>query len=98
MKISVQIYSLRNAGDLNTQLTLAKQAGFEWIESVATHGLTPAQFAKALLDHGLKLSSMHASLELLETQPGHVVEACTLRSQCRIPTGEPKSGCSLQRA
>ena len=80
MKISVQIYSLRNAGDLNTQLTLAKQAGFEWIESVATHGLTPAQFAKALLDHGLKLSSMHASLELLETQPGHVVEACKAAS------------------
>jgi sugar phosphate isomerase/epimerase len=76
MKLSVQIYSLRNAGDLNTQLALVKQAGFEWIESVSTHGLTPAKFAQTLADHGLKLSSMHAGLELLETQPEHVVEAC----------------------
>ena len=76
MKLSVQIYSLRNAGDLNTQLALAKAAGFEWIESVSTHGLTPAKFAQTLAEHGLKLSSMHAGLELLETQPGHVVEAC----------------------
>ena len=76
MKLSVQIYSLRNAGDLNTQLALAKEAGFEWIESVSTHGMTPAQFAQTLVEHGLKLSSMHASLELLETQPQHVIEAC----------------------
>ncbi len=76
MKLSVQIYSLRNAGDFDTQLKLAREAGFEWIESVATHGLTPTKFAQTLADHGLKLSSMHASLELLETHPEQVVEAC----------------------
>lgn len=76
MKLSVQIYSLRNAGDFDTQLELARTAGFEWIESVATHGLAPAKFAQTLADHGLKLSSMHASLELLETRLEHVVEAC----------------------
>jgi sugar phosphate isomerase/epimerase len=93
MKLSVQIYSLRNAGDFDTQLTLAKQAGFEWIESVSTHGLTPAQFAQTLADHGLKLSSMHASLELLETNPQHVVDACratgcTLVIMPWLPRGE----------
>jgi len=76
MKLSVQIYSVRNAGDFDAQLRLAREAGFEWIESVATHGLAPAKFAQTLTDHGLKLSSMHASLELLETRPEHVVEAC----------------------
>src|SRR5262245_26304383 len=76
MKLAVQIYSVRNAGDFDTQLKLAHDAGFEWIESVATHGLAPAKFAQALDDHRLKLSSMHASLELLETRPEHVVEAC----------------------
>lgn len=93
MKLSVQIYSLRNAGDLNTQLGLVKAAGFEWIESVSTHGLAPAAFARTLVDHGLMLSSMHASLELLETQPEHVVEACkatgcTLVVMPWLPRGE----------
>lgn len=76
MKLSVQIYSLREAGDFDTQLALAREAGFEWIESVAAHGLTPQKFAATLANHGLKLSSMHASLELLETDPEQVVEAC----------------------
>jgi sugar phosphate isomerase/epimerase len=76
MKLAVQIYSVRNAGDFNAQLDLARAAGFEWIESVATHGLAPTTFARTLAEHGLKLASMHASLELLETRLGHVVEAC----------------------
>jgi sugar phosphate isomerase/epimerase len=76
MKLSVQIYSLRNAGDFDTQLALAREAGFEWIESVAAHGLAPQKFAQTLTNHGLKLSSMHASLDLLETQPAQVIEAC----------------------
>jgi sugar phosphate isomerase/epimerase len=76
MKLSVQIYSLRAAGDFETQLALAHEAGFEWIESVADHGLAAPAFADALARHGLKLSSMHASLDLLETDPGRIVDAC----------------------
>ncbi len=76
MKLSVQIYSLRDAGDFEAQLALARAAGFEWIESVASHGLAPQVFAQALQRHGLKLSSMHAGLALLETDPGLVVDAC----------------------
>jgi sugar phosphate isomerase/epimerase len=76
MKLAVQIYSVRNAGDFDAQLQLAQAAGFEWIESVATHGLAPAQFAQKLADHGLRLSSMHASLQWLETQPEQAVDAC----------------------
>jgi len=76
MKLSVQIYSVRNAGDFDTQLELARTAGFEWIESVAAHGLAPAQFAQTLARHGVKLSSMHASLQLLETQPEQILDAC----------------------
>ena len=76
MKLAVQIYSVRNAGDFDTQLKLARDAGFEWIESVASHGLAPAKFAQTLADHGLKLCSMHAGLELLESHPEQVVDAC----------------------
>jgi sugar phosphate isomerase/epimerase len=67
MKISLQIYSIRDAGDFDTQLALAKSCGFEWVETVATHGLNARDFSRAIDKHGLKVSSMHASLDLLES-------------------------------
>jgi sugar phosphate isomerase/epimerase len=78
MKHSVQIYSIRNAGDFDTQLALLRKVGFQWVESVATHGLAPAEFAAKLAHCGLKLSSMHASLVLVETERAKLVEACKL--------------------
>lgn len=76
MKISVQLYSLRDVGDFDAQLALARECGFDWVESVATHGLAPAAFAERLRAHDVRLSSMHASLELLESAPHTVVDAC----------------------
>lgn len=76
MTLSVQIYSLREAGDFDTQLALARAAGFEWIESVAGHGLAPAEFADKVASHGLKVSSMHASLALAESDLDHVIALC----------------------
>ncbi|WP_295957060.1 sugar phosphate isomerase/epimerase [Rhodoferax sp.] len=78
MKISVQIYSLREAGDLDVQLALARSCGFTWVETVATHGLTPQAFADKVAAHGLQVSSMHAALALLETDIATVIEACRL--------------------
>ncbi|MEY4749904.1 MAG: hypothetical protein RIQ60_2118 [Pseudomonadota bacterium] len=75
-KISVQIYSLREAGDLDTQLAMARAAGFEWIESVAGHGLAPAEFAAKVAAHGLKVSSMHVSLVLAESDLAQVIALC----------------------
>jgi sugar phosphate isomerase/epimerase len=80
--LSVQIYSLRDAGDLDTQLALARAAGFEWIESVAGHGLAPEVFAERLRAHGLRLSSMHVSLMLAESDP-----ACP---GCRWASARPR--------
>lgn len=77
MKISVQLYSLRDAGDLDRQLALAREAGFDSVESVATHGLSAADFARTLARHGLRHASMHASLQWLEADPDAVSEACT---------------------
>lgn len=78
MKISVQLYSLRNVGNFEAQLALAREGGFEWVESVATHDLAPREFTLALQRHGLRLSSMHASLEALEddTKRAHLLSAC----------------------
>jgi sugar phosphate isomerase/epimerase len=78
MKISVQIYSIREAGDLDAQLALARQCGFEWVETVATHGLAPQAFADKIASHGLKVSSMHAGIVLLESDMAPVIEACRL--------------------
>jgi sugar phosphate isomerase/epimerase len=76
MKIAVQLYSLRDAGDLDAQLAMVREAGYDWIESVATHELPAAAFAEKLASHGLRVGAMHASLALLEGRPEAVLEAC----------------------
>lgn len=78
MKISVQMHSLREAGDLDMQLALARSCGFAWVETVATHGLTPQAFATKVAAHGLQVSSMHTALALLESDMASVIEACHL--------------------
>lgn len=84
MKHSVQIYSIRNHGSsLDDRLALLQRVGFTQVESVATHELAPADFAAALARHGLALSSMHASLQLVEYQRSTLVEACRLTG-CRL--------------
>ncbi|MCW5666676.1 MAG: sugar phosphate isomerase/epimerase [Piscinibacter sp.] len=94
---AVQLYSLREAGDLDTQLALVKDAGFEAVESVATHGLAPAEFAARVAVHGLRVASMHVSLALLEGERATIVEACRLTG-CPLvvmpwlPMGERPSG------
>lgn len=104
MKISVQIYSIRDAGDLETQLQLAKSSGFDWIESVATHDLGPQAFADRVAAAGLRVSSMHVALAMLETPQGlaHIREACRLTA-CPLvvmpwlPMGErPATGAGWQ--
>ena len=76
MKMSVQIYSIREAGDFDAQLALARRCGFAWVETVATHGLAPHTFADKVAAHGLRVSSMHAGIALLESDLGGVVQAC----------------------
>jgi sugar phosphate isomerase/epimerase len=76
MKISVQLYSLRDVGDFDAQLALARECGFDWVETVAMHGLPAREFADKVASHGLRVSSMHASLVQLESQPQVITEAC----------------------
>ena len=83
MKIAVQIYSLREVGHFDAQLAMARNAGFEWVETVATHGLSPAEFTAKLAAHGLGVSSMHVSLAALESDRDTIIEACKL-SACPL--------------
>lgn len=84
-RISVQIYSIRDSGDLDHQLALIRASGYDHVETVALHGLSPADFAAKLAAHGLQASSMHVALTLLEDagQRAGIVEGCRL-SGCRL--------------
>jgi sugar phosphate isomerase/epimerase len=104
MTISVQLYSLRALGDLDAQLALCKKVGFTHVESVATHGFSPADFAARLAAHGLALSSMHAGIVLLEdaAERQKLIDACRATG-CRLivmpwlPMGErPSTGAGWQ--
>lgn len=79
-RISVQIYSIRESGDLDQQLALIRASGFDHVETVALHGLSPADFAAKLAAHGLKPSSMHVALTTLEdaAQRADIIEGCRL--------------------
>ena len=104
MQISVQLYSLRAVGDFDAQLALARKVGFTHVESVATHGLAPADFAARLAAHGLALSSMHAGIVLLEdaAERSKLIDACRatgcpLIVMPRLPMGErPSTGAAWQ--
>lgn len=96
MKLSVQLYSLRDAGDLDTQLAMARAAGFKWVESVASHGLPPEEFADKVAAHGLRVSSMHVSMAMAEHDLQGVIDTCHA-TDCRLaivpwlPMGERPS-------
>ena len=83
MKLSVQLYSLRDAGDLDTQLAMARAAGFKWVESVASHGLPPEEFADKVAAHGLRVSSMHVSMAMAEHDLQGVIDTCHA-TDCRL--------------
>lgn len=104
MKVSVQIYSIRESGSFDEQLGMVKTTGYDWVESVATHGLPAAEFAAKLAQHGLRLSSMHVGLGLLEdaAERARVAEACRI-TRCPLvvmpwlPMGErPATGAGWQ--
>lgn len=76
MKISIQLYTLRECGDFDAQLALAARCGFAWVETVADHGLPAAEFARTVRNHGLAVSSMHASLVRLENDFAAIAAAC----------------------
>jgi sugar phosphate isomerase/epimerase len=76
--LSIQLYTLRSLGDLDTVLDTAAQAGFRRVEGVGAH-LDDAANVKAKLDaRGLAFSSSHVSLAALRERPDTVLAACRL--------------------
>lgn len=74
--ISIQMYSLRNAGSLDAQLDLAASAGYRHVELIGSH-LDDANATRTALDaRGLRASSSHVSLPQLRDKLCAVLAAC----------------------
>jgi sugar phosphate isomerase/epimerase len=74
--IAIQMYSLRAAGTLQTQLDLAASAGYRHVELIGSHLDDPAATRAALDARGLRPSSSHVSLVQLRDRLADVLAAC----------------------
>jgi sugar phosphate isomerase/epimerase len=76
LPISIQIYSLRNAGDLDRQLDIVRDAGFDQVELTGGQ-LEDAVATREKLDaRGLVASSAHVGLAALRERRHATAQAC----------------------
>ena len=76
MRLSLQLYTLRDAMAADLDGTLAKVSGMglDYVELAGYYGKTAAEFAKTLKSYGLKPSGSHVGLEALQQNFQGVVE------------------------
>lgn len=74
--LSLQLWTLRDVGDLPAQLAVARQAGYDRVETIGGHLADPGSTRRALAAEGLAASSSHVALEALRDEFDAVVEAC----------------------
>ncbi len=73
-ELSIQLYSMRNHGDLDRQLSALAGLGYRRVETVAGH-IADAPGTRARLDaHGLTAPTGHVPLVELRTRPDWVVD------------------------
>ena len=72
--LSIQLYSLRDYGDLDRQLAALAALGFRKVETVGGH-LTDAAGTRARLDaHGISAPTGHVGMADLRSRPDWVVD------------------------
>ncbi len=103
LPISVQIFSLRNAGNLDHQLDIVAQAGFRHVELIGSL-LDDASTTRDKLEaHGLTPSSSHVGIATLRERVQEVASACKTIG-CNqlfmpsVPPAERDSGADYWRA
>lgn len=74
--LSLQLFSMRALGDLDTQLSEAARAGFRVVEPLEIHLRDAGILRNALQRHGLSAPSAHVSFEALRGEPIRFVDAC----------------------
>ncbi|WP_424830414.1 sugar phosphate isomerase/epimerase family protein [Ruegeria sp.] len=68
MRVSAQLYTVRQVGPLEDQLRLVKTCGFEDIETIGFHDLPPQAMIDQILQSGLNVRSAHFDWEEFETR------------------------------
>ena len=74
--LSLQLFSLRELGSLDAQLSAAAKAGFQSVEPLGHQLQDAAALSEALARHGLTSPTAHIGLEFLQSEPGRVADAC----------------------
>jgi sugar phosphate isomerase/epimerase len=74
-RLAIQLYSLRNEGDLARQLDIAREAGFPAVETIQAQ-IEDAAATRRLLDaRGLVAASGHVALKALRERRPWLIEA-----------------------
>ncbi|HVW50562.1 MAG TPA: sugar phosphate isomerase/epimerase [Trinickia sp.] len=103
LPLSVQIFSLRNAGNLDRQLDIVAQAGFRHVELIGSL-LDDASATRDKLEaRGLTASSSHVSIAALRERIQDVASACRTIGcgqlfMPSVPPAERDSGADYWRA
>lgn len=74
--LSLQLWTLRDVGDLPAQLAIARQAGYERVEPIGGHLADPEGTRQALAAEGLTAPTTHVGLDALRQNVDAVIEAC----------------------
>ena len=74
-QLSLQLYSLRHAGDLPVQLDIARDSGFRIVETIGSHLEAPEQTRALLDERGLAALSGHVSMDALRDRLDETVSA-----------------------
>lgn len=74
--LSLQLFSLRELGSLDAQLSAAARAGFESVEPLGHQLRDATGLSDALARHQLAAPTAHIGLDFLRDEPRHVAEAC----------------------
>ncbi|WP_298935082.1 sugar phosphate isomerase/epimerase [uncultured Ruegeria sp.] len=78
MRVSAQLYTVRQCGDLAQQLKMVADAGFTDVETTGLHRLSPAQMADIVQKSGLRVRSAHFDWEELEDRFDDIIEVMNL--------------------
>ena len=74
MRISAQLYTVRQVGDLVAQLDLVRACGFADIETIGFHDLPVEAMAKQVEGSGLKVRSAHFDWEEFEARFNDILD------------------------
>ncbi len=74
--ISIQLYTLRNLGDVDLILDTVAAAGYKNVEGIGSHLDDAAVVARKVSARGMKMTSSHVGLMALRDKPDAIIEAC----------------------